>query len=160
MRKLLCILSLFLTGCHTAGWSGESCDTKQIQPHHSTGMFGKGVKVCVGPDKWKTKQVAHSLANKNMPRGVHSRDFKSGFRQAFEDVAMGASGEVPPLPPKAYWKEKNRTCNGHARADQWFAGYAAGSQVALNIGSQRFLDVASGSCHACRTEFTPPSTYY
>jgi hypothetical protein len=57
-------------------------------------------------------------------------DFQYGFEQAYVDVALGASGEVPPLPPERYWKKRARTPKGHQRAQDWFAGYAAGAEQA------------------------------
>ena len=54
------------------------------------------------------------------------------FQQAYIDVAMGESGEVPPAAPMEYWKAKLRNCEGHSRADDWFQGYAAGASFAIN----------------------------
>ncbi len=46
---------------------------------------------------------------------------------------MGASGEVPPLAPINYWHDHNRSPTGHAQAQDWFAGYAAGASQALSM---------------------------
>ena len=58
-------------------------------------------------------------------------DFQAGFEQAYEDVALGSEGQTPAIPPPAYWKSCERTPEGHARAQQWLAGYAAGATQAL-----------------------------
>lgn len=61
-----------------------------------------------------------------------SCDYQRGFKQAYIDVAMGESGEVPPAAPMEYWKSRLRNSKGHARADDWFQGYAAGASYATS----------------------------
>jgi hypothetical protein len=60
-----------------------------------------------------------------------SMDFREGFAQAYVDVALGSDGTVPAVPPERYWKTCKRNPNGYCDANEWFAGYAAGSQRAL-----------------------------
>ncbi len=57
-------------------------------------------------------------------------DYRRGFKQAYVDIAQGSTGEVPPVPPQRYWTVCFRSCGGHARAEQWFEGYADGVEKA------------------------------
>jgi hypothetical protein len=59
-----------------------------------------------------------------------SRDFRNGYRQAFVDRALGGNGAMPAIPPERYWTTCYRTLGGHQLAQEWFAGYAAGSAQA------------------------------
>ncbi|MCA9079480.1 MAG: hypothetical protein KDA58_02930 [Planctomycetaceae bacterium] len=65
-----------------------------------------------------------------------SCDFRRGYEQAFEDVALGADGRIPPLPPSPYWKECARSPCGHERVQEWYAGYAAGANEAVACRGQ------------------------
>ncbi|REJ85948.1 MAG: hypothetical protein DWQ34_28015 [Planctomycetota bacterium] len=79
-------------------------------------------------------------------------DFRSGYVQAYVDVAVGGSGEVPPVPPERYWKSCRRDPEGHREAADWFAGYAAGSQRALASTWHAYNQVpTSGSTAGCPT---------
>lgn len=57
--------------------------------------------------------------------------FRQGFIQAYVDVALGANGRTPPVPPERYWKVCERDPDGYVEAEHWFAGYEAGAQRAL-----------------------------
>lgn len=70
-----------------------------------------------------------------------SRDFSTGFVQAYVDVAEGGSGNTPAVPPERYWKRCNRTASGHGRAEEWFAGYRAGAQLAEAECNREFNQV-------------------
>lgn len=153
-----CLSTLFvvclLTGC--AGLSpfgaksaDDSCDTC------TDGSCGWcGGHFCVGRharyhsilDAWVTRHEARHLARAEL-RDIDDNscldcDYKLGFEQAFVDVSVGASGQVPALPPANYWRSWNRTAEGHARAQNWFAGYAAGATRAVPI-YEPFNTVAS-----------------
>jgi len=66
---------------------------------------------------------------------VQLDEFGAGFRDGFVDVVYaGGSGEPPPVPPRQFWNVGWRSPEGHAAADQWFAGYRRGAQVALEGG--------------------------
>ncbi len=78
-----------------------------------------------------------------------SKDFQAGYRQAYEDIALGSDGQTPLVPPPAYWKSCARTEAGHCRADDWFAGYTEGAGVAWSCRGE-FNRVRSGrSCGTC-----------
>jgi len=82
-------------------------------------------------DYWQTRHWARKAACRDIAKLKKNRcmncDYRKGFEQAYVDVAMGADGKTPALAPAQYWKEHNRTPNGHAGARDWFNGYAAGS---------------------------------
>src|SRR5690606_37794241 len=93
---------------------------------------GHQPKYCRCLDNLKTKHKArwHARADLRQMNCDADCDFKLGFEQAYVDVALGGSGEVPGLPPQNYWKEWARTPEGHQAAQSWFAGYAAGAPQA------------------------------
>ncbi|MEO1995571.1 MAG: hypothetical protein ABGZ17_09875 [Planctomycetaceae bacterium] len=99
------------------------------------------------PD-WCDDCVTHHLARRAARRqlrhsGEHSRDFKAGFVQSFEDLADGAPGVVPAVPPKKYWTAYYRTPEGQQSAHSWFDGYRAGMDAAGCDGSRGGNRVAS-----------------
>lgn len=63
--------------------------------------------------------------------GRECRDYRLGFRQAFVDVALGRTGETPPVPPQRYWSVCFRSDCGHSRSADWYAGYRDGASRAL-----------------------------
>jgi hypothetical protein len=71
------------------------------------------------------------VALANCHPGTNS-DFRQGFIQAYVDIALGASGALPPVPPERYWKACQRDPQGYCEANDWFTGYSAGAQRALN----------------------------
>lgn len=84
-----------------------------------------------------------------------SAHFCDGFGTAFVDIALGAHGEIPPVPPRRYWKLCYRTENGHAIAQEWFAGYAAGAARALSSRRAHDNNVASSGQTEFSTDPTP-----
>jgi hypothetical protein len=94
--------------------------------------------VCMPPyfrklDDHATNEAALTAARRQL-KCMHqsagfrpSRDWAYGYEQAFVDVARGASGATPAVPPRPYWADCYRTAEGHARAQEWFAGYTAGA---------------------------------
>lgn len=117
MRRLLAgLLILALAGC-----CGGSC-----------GSCGPWICIesccfCRRLDEWHAGIAARRCALESLAaQGSCSCDYSRGFVQAYVDLAHGATGQVPPVPPQRYWSVCFRTCPGHDRADQWFAGYQAG----------------------------------
>lgn len=136
------VLALSLTGCHMNVAACRPCRSEMF-------CCMKKRPYCRWIDEAKARHAARlaaewDIAELSKTCGM-SCDYKEGFEQAYVDVALGADGQVPALPPKEYWKDKNRTCEGHRSAQAWFAGYAEGAQRAL----------------ACRApyNFVPPSEY-
>lgn len=84
-------------------------------------------------------EAHHSLAQRRRRfEGEESCHYRTGYYQAFEDIAEGRSGVTPAIPPPRYWSDCYRTAEGHARAAEWFAGYRAGSADARLAGLQEF----------------------
>ena len=94
------------------------------------------------------KDVArHHLAILYADDGHPTYDFQAGFEQAYADVALGSDGQTPAIAPSPYWKSHQRTAEGHARAQQWLAGYAAGATQALECrGPFNRVLASSWSC--------------
>lgn len=87
-----------------------------------------------------------------------SADVQAGYRAAFVDVALGASGEVPPVPPQPYWGNCYRTAEGHARAQDWFSGYETGAARAMATCRQCFNKVPSSGQTAFVSDNTSTTT--
>ncbi len=94
-------------------------------------------------DDFLTKRAArkcaiHSLAKMEAKQCANNNDFRQGYIQAYEDLALGSRGLIPAVAPPKYWKAHNRSIKGHMRADQWFAGYrAALSQSGYRIADEQ-----------------------
>lgn len=143
MRVLFLLLVIAAAGCHTCG-SESACapDAGDCRDQckglsgsvcggcHGWCCFGRHAKYSRCWDGLLTRREARSLAQKDLRKLDNDQhlscDFRLGYEQAYVDVALGACGEIPPLPPANYWNVCARTPEGHARAQQWFAGYAAG----------------------------------
>jgi hypothetical protein len=86
---------------------------------------------------WRQEQVACSPSSASTEYGL-------GFRDGFVDyVYAGGTGEPPPVPPRMFWNVAWRTPEGHAAANEWFAGYRHGARVARDGGYRRQAVVPS-----------------
>jgi hypothetical protein len=84
-------------------------------------------KYCRCCDELHTDLAARRCAWEALrSREAASCDYRHGFVRAYVDLAHGATGALPPVPPERYWSVCFRTCDGHARAREWYAGYADG----------------------------------
>jgi hypothetical protein len=83
-----------------------------------------------------------------------TKDYGAGFEQAFVDVALGGSGAVPAYPPRPYWELWHRSPQGHAAAQHWFDGYAAGGQRAWSYFGEFNVvpTTATGDCGPLQPE--------
>lgn len=73
-----------------------------------------------------------------------SADYIIGFRDGFVDyVYAGGTGEPPPVPPRHLWNVDFRNGEGHQRAEDWFAGYRHGAQVARDEGYRDLATIRS-----------------
>jgi hypothetical protein len=62
-------------------------------------------------------------------------EFALGFRDGFVDyVYAGGDGEPPPVPPRQFWNLAWRSPPGQNAAQEWFAGYRHGADVAREGG--------------------------
>jgi hypothetical protein len=114
MRLIPVLILIAASGCHTGACS------------------------CIGHSKYSrcwdnlwTKCDARSCARADLRKMEHDCskdcDYRAGYEQAYVDVALGACGDVPALPPAHYWKNRARTPKGHQKSERWFAGYNAGA---------------------------------
>ena len=143
---------LLISGCTTGGnrqpvasghasVSCSSCgDSRYCRPPMWYWSHGHYIPII---DDFLTKHAArkcavHSLANMGAKQCAKNDDFRQGYIQAYEDLALGSRGLIPAVAPPKYWKAHNRSIRGHMRADQWFAGYrAALSQSGYQIADEQ-----------------------
>ncbi|WP_437205285.1 hypothetical protein [Planctomicrobium sp. SH664] len=137
-----------LCGCQATGGHPAACspnDCEQFEQDCRDGCYGSesmfGFKIRHGHyvrcfDNMWTRKAARCAAYRELHRNEdecrRNTDYQQGYAQAFADVAMGGDGVVPTVPPAHYWKKCARTPEGHERAQNWFAGYAAGGPAALS----------------------------
>lgn len=79
--------------------------------------------------------------------------FGQGFRDGYADVAGGANGCVPALPPRTYWTWKYQTGEGQAKVAAWFAGYPYGAAAAKEEGAGNFQQIQVS--HTIEAEYSP-----
>lgn len=87
-------------------------------------------------DRWTSTRTARRCADRHLLRQQFqcrkwiSKHYKSGFRDAFTDIANGENGEVPAVPPPKYWNTHYRTERGKRCVELYFDGYRAGAALA------------------------------
>lgn len=79
--------------------------------------------------------------------------FGQGFRDGYADVAGGANGCVPALPPRSYWTWKYQTGEGQAKVAAWFAGYPYGARAAAEDGAGNFQQIQVS--HLIEQQYSP-----
>ena len=79
--------------------------------------------------------------------------FGQGFRDGYADVAGGANGCVPGLPPRSYWTWKYQTGEGQAKVAAWFAGYPYGAAAAKEEGAGNFQQIQVS--HTIEAQYSP-----
>jgi hypothetical protein len=67
--------------------------------------------------------------------------FGAGFRAGYEDVAAGANGCTPALPPRKYWTWKYQTPEGQGKTAAWFSGYPHGAKAAEEDGAGDYSQI-------------------
>ncbi|MEX0643151.1 MAG: hypothetical protein WD468_10650 [Pirellulales bacterium] len=87
---------------------------------------------------------AWSQQSQGCPELAGRTEYAVGFRDGFVDyVYGGGTGEPPLIPPRHLWNVDFRSEEGHQRADDWFAGYRHGAQVARDEGYRSLATVRS-----------------
>ncbi len=110
----------------------SQCDLGQCQPS----PYLTCSKYLPFMDKWTSSAMAKRCADRYLLRQQIrcrrwiSKHYKAGFRDAFQDVANGESGEVPAVPPPKYWNTHYRTEKGKQCVELYFDGYRSGSALA------------------------------
>ena len=64
----------------------------------------------------------------------YHKDFGAGWRQGYFDVCTGRCGQVPVIPPKAYWSPCQQNERGAAKLESWYQGYQQGAIAADEDG--------------------------
>lgn len=141
-----------MCGCQSADCSRQ-CD--DCLPPKSVG-YGYMPKV----DEYVTKKTAVGCANDDLKElgkscGKTSKDFETGFRQAYVDLSLGRPARAPAVPPREYWTAYYRSCAGAPAVDDWFAGYQAGLEWGLRGGVSRFNRIAHLAPGGCPTPSLP-----
>lgn len=100
-------------------------------------------------DKFVVKHAAKKCARESLKtiscncKDKPSKSFRKGYQQAYVDIALGDSGEVPPVPPEEYWAAQYRTPEGYMEIQEWFTGYKLGAEHALSGGRYDYDNIAT-----------------
>lgn len=80
------------------------------------------------------------------PWGPLCKDFETGWRQGYYDVAGGMDGQRPITPPRRYWAARYQSPAGQKQVEAWFAGYELGAAAAQRdgIGYWAFVPTSLG----------------
>ncbi|MCA9013979.1 MAG: hypothetical protein KDA77_01485, partial [Planctomycetaceae bacterium] len=155
----LASILLGLPGCaHTAGDYEETCQTvssrvkkcflfhhDKCSPHPYRSLEGYQTDL----DKYVVKHAAKKCAHQSLKtmacscKDKPSKAFRKGYQQAYIDIALGGSGEVPPVPPEEYWAAHYRTPEGYLEVQEWFTGYKLGAEHALADGRYDYNKIAT-----------------
>lgn len=137
-RRAIAVAVGFLVGCAATEDRCDDClPKKSLDPSYHA---------C--PDTWITKLTAKECAERDLKQHhcggkKPSKHFRSGFEQAYVDLALGRRAVAPPIPPPKYWNAYYRSCEGDHAVTDWFAGYDAGLQSGQYSGVSRFNRVAN-----------------
>ncbi|QDV48614.1 hypothetical protein [Gimesia fumaroli] len=162
-RLLFCtfvvVLLAGLPGCaHTDDDYDETCSTvscrvkksflfhhDKCSPHPYRSLEGYQTDL----DKYVVKHAARKCAKRSLKtmacncKDKPSKAFRKGYQQAYIDIALGDSGEVPPVPPEEYWAAHYRTPQGYLEVQEWFTGYKLGAEHALADGRYDYNNIAT-----------------
>ncbi len=73
-------------------------------------------------------------------------DFADGFQAGYVDASRGGDGTPPPVPPNCYWGPRFQSHEGMERVNQWYCGFARGSNEARQKGLNHWNNVPSRVC--------------
>ena len=92
----------------------------------------EGRLACKQYTKWARKEWGIYAAGSP---NTHSSDYIGGFIQGFTKyVHSGGNTDPPAVPPRRYWRVGYKNERGRAAIQQWYNGYAHGTQVAKDKG--------------------------
>lgn len=94
---------------------------------------------------WAHKAWQHYLATHGNPHYTH--DYGMGFRAGYIDVAAGANGCPPILPPRRYWSWRYQTPEGQQKMAAWFKGYSVGAAAADKDGIGNWSEIQVAYTH-------------
>lgn len=156
---LLFLILIGLPGCaHKEKEYADSCPTisnrvkksflfhkDKCSPHPYRSLEGYQTDL----DRYVVTKAAKKCAKQSLKtiacncKEKPSKAFRKGYEQAYIDVAMGDSGEVPPVPPEEYWAAHYRTPQGYLEVQEWFTGYKLGAEHALADGRYDYNEIAT-----------------
>jgi len=159
-RMLVAIgLCVAVSGCATAPCRSDCCGENGLAVGHG-GRCSDCVPPCV-PACWYMpfidNIVVHKTAGCCASRALTayrrqcsepvSKDFSTGFTQAYIDLAEGRMGP-PSVPPSRYWSAYYRSCDGRWRVEEWYAGYHTGLEFGSQSGVSQFnrIDIWPTGC--------------
>ena len=90
-------------------------------------------------------------------RGDYPRQFTAGWKEGYLAITSGSSGEIPPVPPEEFWKDRFRTPEGRGRVDAWYSGYQCGVMAAEKdgVGILAHIPVGPGMYQRMPTMWEP-----
>lgn len=139
-RVRLAILMLFsVCGCGSFRQQTVDYPCDDCLPPPIAGTFKYHRKI----DNLVTTLTAQRCAKRDLKQirdecGEIGRDYKSGYTQAYIDLAAGRPACVPAVPPAKYWHAWHRSCAGADAVDEWYAGYRTGLDYGINGGVNHF----------------------
>ena len=76
--------------------------------------------------------------------GDYPHQFAAGWKEGYVAITSGSSGEIPPVPPEEFWKDRFRTVEGRGRVDAWYSGYQCGVMAADKDGVAQLAHIPVG----------------
>ena len=149
-RRVVAPASALMSGLLLASSTLSGCHTAAVVATHTPTFSGNHL-YCRQIDDFAAGMTARKIARKHLALNLTSDcptpscDYRRGFEQAYVDVALGSSGQAPPVPPAMYWQAGFRTPEGHAKVDDWYRGYCDGAQHAVPLRGE-YNRVQPGSC--------------
>ncbi|MDA1017887.1 MAG: hypothetical protein O3A00_25945, partial [Planctomycetota bacterium] len=158
------VLCLALTGCRVLTFVGDVWDHGEFDFRRQDPACKSNCKpkpyVGLGSywtprDDFTVERLAHKcfdhawedyLAHCSRPPSKH---FRNGFEDAFDEIADGGDGVIPPIPPKKYWNTYYRSPEGKFYAQQWFNGYQVGVDMARAAGLDNMRQIATSIPQPC-----------
>src|SRR5690348_180498 len=141
MRLRVCLVAIALgaagAGCNTPAFPEPGCGT--MYEDAARNIIESPIRGC---DEAHLKLEPRKLARRAWDAyarthcdGEASSDFADGFKTGFADYLYeGPPGLPPAVPPFPYQLRRYATPEGHAAIEQWYAGFAAGADVARASG--------------------------
>ena len=94
---------------------------------------------CVAIDDYcyhhkKRALARHAWKATRQEDGLACRDYASGWKSAYYEMATGSNGALPAVAPQQYWATKYQNPLGQAAIESFFLGYQDGVLAAVQDG--------------------------
>jgi hypothetical protein len=137
-----------VSGCHFAAKQAGYCDNCLPPPVAGKYFYHRTLDNCI------TTMTAQNCACRDLKQFKHecgpvSCDFRSGYTQAYVDLAFGRPACVPAVPPPKYYHAWYRSCAGRDAVEEWYAGYRTGLDYGVNGGVNHFNRIVPNSDPCC-----------